>query len=161
MSQAIKEQSLYGETFREFSSREGGPSWLARLREGAFERFEERGFPTTDEEDWKYTNVAPIARKTFEPATEEASTKLESTAVETFVYAEASRSRLVFVNGVFNAGLSSLEAIPTGVVIEDLSAALAGEHAGVAREHVGKLSEHGGDAFASLNTAFMRGGAPL
>src|SRR5256714_2269921 len=161
MSQAIKEQSLYGETFREFSTRAGGPSWLARLREGAFERFEERGFPATDEEDWKYTNVAPIARTTFKPATEEAPTKLESNAVEAFVYAEASRSRLVFVNGVFNAGLSSLEAIPTGVVIEDLSAALAGEHAGVVREHIGKLSEQGGDAFASLNTAFMRGGALL
>src|SRR5438045_6405889 len=102
MSQAIKEQSLYGETFREFSTRAGGPSWLARLREGAFERFEERGFPATDEEDWKYTNVAPIARTTFKPATEEAPTKLESNAVEAFVYAEASRSRLVFVNGVFN-----------------------------------------------------------
>src|SRR5437588_938232 len=161
MSQAVKEQSIYAEAFREFSSREGGPSWLARLREGAFERFEERGFPTTDEEDWKYTNVAPIARKTFEPATEEASTKLESTAVETFVYAEASRSRLVFVNGVFNAGLSSLEAIPSGVFIEDLSAALAGERATVVREHVGKLSEQGGDAFSSLNTAFLCGGALL
>src|SRR2546423_1917186 len=161
MSQAIKEQSLYGETFREFSSRAGGPSWLARLREGAFERFEERGFPVTDEEEWKYTNVAPIARKAFEPATADAPTKLESNAVETFVYAEASRSRLVFVHAAFNSELSSLEAIPSGVFIEDLSAALAGEHATVVREHVGKLAERGGDAFSSLNTAFLRGGALL
>ncbi|PYS94878.1 MAG: Fe-S cluster assembly protein SufD, partial [Acidobacteria bacterium] len=161
MSQAIKEQSLYGETFREFSARAGGPSWLARLREGAFERFEESGFPTTDEEDWKYTNVAPLTRKTFEPATVDAPTKLESNVVETFVYAEASRSRLVFVNGAFNAELSSIEAIPSGVIIEDLSASLAGEHAEVMRKHLGKLSEQGGDAFSSLNTAFLRGGALL
>src|SRR5438045_3028188 len=115
MSQAIKEQSVYGETFREFSSRAGGPSWLARLREGAFERFEERGFPLAGEEDWKYTNVAPLARKSFKPATVDAPTKLESTAVEPFVYAEASKSRLAFVNGAFNAELSSLEAIPSEI----------------------------------------------
>jgi Fe-S cluster assembly protein SufD len=161
MSQAIKEQGLYGETFREFSSRAGGPSWLARMREGAFERFEELGIPTTDEEEWKYTNVAPLARRTFHPATEDASTRLEGAAVEPFVYAEARRSRLVFVNGAFNAELSSLEAIPQGVAAEDLSAALAGERADVVREHLGRLSGQGRDAFAALNTAFTGGGALL
>jgi hypothetical protein len=64
MSQAVKEKSIYSDAFREFTAREaeGRPAWVARLREGAFARFEELGFPTTDEEDWKYTNVASIAR---------------------------------------------------------------------------------------------------
>src|ERR671932_236191 len=93
MSQAIKEQSLYAEAFRELSARRGEPSWLARARAEAFARFEERGFPTTDEEDWKYTNVAPIARAQFRPAVERV--ELESAAVERFVSAEARRSRLV------------------------------------------------------------------
>src|ERR671926_1167338 len=100
MSQAIKEQSSYSETFREFATRAGGPAWLARLREGAFERFEESGFPTTDEEEWKYTNVAPIARKAFRPASGKA--ELEGAAVEPFVSAEAARSRLVFLNGAYS-----------------------------------------------------------
>jgi Fe-S cluster assembly protein SufD len=66
MSQAVKEKSVYAEAFREFEGgRTGEPSWVARLRAGAFGRFEELGFPTTDEEDWKYTNVAPVARKAF------------------------------------------------------------------------------------------------
>ena len=161
MSQAIKEESAYGEAFREFAARvvEGEPAWVARLREGAFARFEELGFPTTDEEDWKYTNVAPVARAEFKPA--EVSTKLESETVEPFVSAEARQSRLVFVDGVLRRELSSLEAIADGVVAVDLGAALAGEHAEVLWEHLGRLSGEGSDAFSALNTAFLGGGAFL
>src|ERR1019366_8428389 len=32
------------------------------LRETAFQRFLELGFPTTHDEEWRFTNVAPIAR---------------------------------------------------------------------------------------------------
>src|SRR5215218_6924340 len=150
MSQAVKEKSIYADAFREFAGgREGEPSWAGRLREGAFGRFEELGFPTTDAEDWKYTNVAPLARKAFQPARARA-TKLESAAVEPFFSAEARRSRLVFVNGAFSPEHSSLEAIPQAVVAEDLGAALAGEHAGVLWEHLGRLSGEGSDAFSAL-----------
>jgi Fe-S cluster assembly protein SufD len=161
MSQAIKEQSLYAEAFREFAEGRRGeePAWRARAREEAFARFEETGFPTTDEEEWKYTNVAPIARASFRPATGIGAT-LEAGAVEPFVYAEARRSRLVFVNGFFRAELSSLEAIPPGVVVASLADALEGERAGIVREHFGRLAEPG-DAFAWLNTAFACGGAFL
>jgi Fe-S cluster assembly protein SufD len=158
---AVKEKSIYADAFREFAERrEGEPAWVERLREGAFGRFEELGFPTTDEEDWKYTNVAPVARAGFLPAAG-VSVELESAAVEPFVSAEARRSRLVFVDGGYRPELSSLEAIPGGVVADDLGAALAGEHAAVLWEHLGRLSGEGGDAFDALNTAFHGGGAFL
>ncbi|HWS86982.1 MAG TPA: Fe-S cluster assembly protein SufD [Pyrinomonadaceae bacterium] len=160
MSQAVKEKNIYADAFREFTgAREGEPGWVARLREGAFERFEETGFPTTDEEEWKYTNVAPIARKSFSTAT--AKVELESGAVETFVSAEAGRSRLVFVNGVYSPEHSSLEAIPGQVTVEELGAALAGEHGEVLWNHLARLSGEGADAFTALNTAFLGGGAFL
>jgi Fe-S cluster assembly protein SufD len=158
---AVKEKSVYADAFRESAARaaEGEPAWVARLREGAFGRFEELGFPTTDEEDWKYTNVAPIARAEFMPAN--ASTKLESAAVENLVSAEAEQSCLVFVDGVFSRELSSLEAIPEGVAALDLDEALAGGLAEVVWEHLGRLSGEGSDAFSALNTAFLGGGAFL
>jgi Fe-S cluster assembly protein SufD len=161
MSQAVKEKSIYADAFREFvSTREGEPSWAGRLREGAFERFEKLGFPTTDEEDWKYTNVAPIARKAFMPAAP-AKAVLESDAVERFVSAEARRSRLVFVNGAYSPEHSSLEAVPPRVTVEELGAALAGGHGEVLWNHLGRLSGEGDDAFDALNTAFLGGGALL
>jgi Fe-S cluster assembly protein SufD len=161
MSQAVKEKSIYADSFREFAAgREGEPSWVGRLREGAFGRFEELGFPTTDEEDWKYTNVAPIARKAFRLAAR-GKVELESAAVGPFVSAEARRSHLVFVNGVYSPGLSSLEAIPEQVTVEELGSALAGEHGEVLWEHLGRLSGEGSDAFSALNTAFIGGGVLL
>jgi Fe-S cluster assembly protein SufD len=159
MSQAVKEKSIYADAFGEFArGRAGEPAWLARLRGEAFARFEERGFPTTDEEDWKYTNVAPLARKAFRPAGA-AAEELDGAAVEPFVSAEARRSRLVFVGGVFRPELSSLEALPEGVVAEDLGAALAGGHAAAVWEHLGRLFGEEADAFTTLNTAFAGGGA--
>ena len=161
MSQAVKEKNVYADAFGEFAAREraGEPAWVARLREGAFERFEELGFPTTDEEDWKYTNVSAVARAEFVPA--EGLTGLEREAVEPFISAEAKQSCLVFVDGLFRRELSSLEAMPEGVAAVELSEALASERAEVLWEHLGRLSGEGGDAFSALNTAFFGGGAFL
>ena len=159
MSQAIKEISPYRAAFRELLEGEDGqlPAWVNALRENAIERFEKLGFPTTDEEDWKYTNVSPIVRREFRPADPPAS--LGAAHVEPFLYEEARQSRLVFVNGSFRPELSSLEALPPEVVAVDLNAALRGEHAELVREHLARTPGHDADAFAALNTAFLRGGA--
>ncbi|MBV9926633.1 MAG: Fe-S cluster assembly protein SufD [Acidobacteria bacterium] len=161
MSTAVKEKSIYADAFREFAaSREGEPAWVGRLREGAFGYFEELGFPTTDEEDWKYTNVAPLVRKAFPPAAL-GRDEVEVVGVETFVSAEAGRSRLVFVNGVYSPEHSSREALPPEVTVEELGAALAGEHGEVLWNHLGRLSGERGNAFEALNAAFLGGGALL
>ena len=41
------------------------PAWLRSLREDAFARFCEIGFPTTKDEDWRFTNVSPISKHRF------------------------------------------------------------------------------------------------
>jgi Fe-S cluster assembly protein SufD len=43
-------------------------NFLEHLREDATRRFSELGYPTTHDEDWRFTSVAPIARTTFVPA---------------------------------------------------------------------------------------------
>ena len=70
MAEATTEKSSYTAAFDAAFGRPTSdePEWLRRLREDALDRFERTGFPTTDEEDWKYTNVAPIARSEFLPA---------------------------------------------------------------------------------------------
>ena len=42
-----------------------GVAWVERARRDALDRFCERGFPTPRDEDWKYTSVRPIERRTF------------------------------------------------------------------------------------------------
>jgi Fe-S cluster assembly protein SufD len=43
-------------------------SELADIRKRAAEQFEAHGFPTTSEEEWRFTNVAPIAKAQFPTA---------------------------------------------------------------------------------------------
>ncbi|MCA1593324.1 MAG: Fe-S cluster assembly protein SufD [Acidobacteria bacterium] len=163
MSQATKEKSQYRSAFEEFAKQiaQGEPLWAARLREGAMDRFEAKGFPTTDLEDWKYTNVAPIVRAAFRPASNKAGSPAQPEMIDPSIYTEAARSRLVFVNGVYSPELSSLEALPAGVVLADFATAFTGEHADLLRESVEQNAAHDEDAFAALNTAFLRDGAFL
>jgi len=60
---AVAEQ--IGNWLEQFTQQEPAEPWLQKLRDSAFARFTELGFPTTRDEEWRYTNVAPIARTNF------------------------------------------------------------------------------------------------
>jgi Fe-S cluster assembly protein SufD len=161
MAQATKEKSVYHGAW-ESSQRDASrslPAWAVRLREDAFGAFERLGFPSTALEDWKYTNVAPIARGDFAPASSAEASRAGVDTIARFVYPESINSRLVFVDGVFDAALSSLEALPAGVVVASLGDALRGEHEGLLRERVGRAADYDADGFAALNAAFLEQGA--
>src|SRR5947209_4285005 len=166
MSQAVKEESTYAASFRALQENAGAsdPSWIQRLRESAFARFEELGFPATAQEEWKYTNVAPIAKANFEPAFEQAesSSTLDAAQLHPFVYQEARRSQLVFVNGFYRRELSSVEALPENVVAINVADALKdGRYADVLREQLARTADYNENAFTALNTAFLSSGAFL
>ncbi len=46
---------------------ERDPVWLRQLREEAWARFFAKGFPTTHDEDWRFTNLAALARTAVQP----------------------------------------------------------------------------------------------
>jgi Fe-S cluster assembly protein SufD len=60
---AVAEQT--GAWLAEFTKLPAAEPWIKGLHERAFARFSELGFPTTHDEEWRFTNVAPIARTTF------------------------------------------------------------------------------------------------
>ncbi|MFN2453601.1 MAG: Fe-S cluster assembly protein SufD [Pyrinomonadaceae bacterium] len=162
----IKESSSYLAAFRALQEKSamGGTSWINRLRETAMDRFEQSGFPTTRDEEWKYTNVASIAQTNFELSTARdlRASIFTSDDLEPFVYEEARRSQLVFVNGIFRAELSTLEALPSSVIALSLIEALDDEtQASVLRDHLARLAVYDDNAFTALNTAFIGNGALL
>ena len=67
---AVAEQT--GAWLEHFTNQLPAPAWLKPLRDAAFARFVELGFPDTHNEEWRFTNVAPIARTTFAPIAPEA-----------------------------------------------------------------------------------------
>src|ERR1039457_688983 len=62
---AVAEQT--GAWLEHFTNQPPAPAWLQSLRDAAFARFAALGFPTTHDEEWRFTNVAPIARTAFTP----------------------------------------------------------------------------------------------
>jgi Fe-S cluster assembly protein SufD len=61
---AVSEQ--VGAWLEAFTKQPKAEPWLQELREAGFQRFSELGFPTTHDEEWRFTNVAPIVRQRFE-----------------------------------------------------------------------------------------------
>lgn len=63
MSQVAERHGTFVDDFEAFRTSEAfGPEWLRTARAAAFGRFLEQGFPTPRDEEWKFTNVAPIAQ---------------------------------------------------------------------------------------------------
>jgi Fe-S cluster assembly protein SufD len=112
------------------------------------------GFPTLKDEDWRFTNLAPITSKEFKLA---GSAPVDTTALASVIPSWA-EVRLVFVNGTFAPELSVLGEMQHGVVVMSLADAIAASHP-VVREHLAKHEDFRGDAFTSLNTAFIQDGA--
>jgi Fe-S cluster assembly protein SufD len=121
-----------------------GASGIGRAREAALERFLGQGFPTTRDEEWRFTNVAPIAAVPFERATIEAITP---DVVAPVLFGSAGVTAVV-VNGRLAPGVSTLASLPKGLTIRALGANSPELDLDVT-PHVGRT------AFTDLNTAFF------
>ncbi|MGA2989364.1 MAG: hypothetical protein ABSD88_02730, partial [Candidatus Korobacteraceae bacterium] len=70
MTTATHHLENYLASFSDFEKTAAGHDlrWLRELRQRAFTRFCQAGFPTTHDEDWRFTNVSEIARTPFQLA---------------------------------------------------------------------------------------------
>ena len=159
---ATERLSDYLEMFAELQKRTARqPAWLRTLREDAFARFCEMGFPTTKDEDWRFTNVKAISQTPFRllPDTHQRITPAD---LQAFRIPRAA-CRAVFVNGVFapqlsDPELSDLRSLPPGVKVGGLADEIAQNPAAL-EPHLGRYINFGRDGFSALNTAFIEDGA--
>jgi len=138
----------------------GEPAWLASFRHAALTRFSEIGVPTVKDEDWRFTNLAPITGLSFQPAPYPLIGEISEAAFSRLPFAGLEGDRLVFVNGNFASELSSLSAREEGVKIMSLEDALVNEPELVGG-HLFRLSQKNANSFASLNAALFEDGAFL
>jgi Fe-S cluster assembly protein SufD len=113
------------------------------------------GFPSSRDEEWRFTPVSPIAQTDFRPA---APAKLTRSALQPFLFGHPEWPQLVFVNGKFAPDLSVLPSLPLGVRLGNLATALAGDTTLLER-HLTRHAAPETTPFAALNTAFIRDGA--
>ncbi|MGA3293901.1 MAG: Fe-S cluster assembly protein SufD [Candidatus Acidiferrales bacterium] len=130
--------------------------WLRKLRQDGFARFAETGFPTLRSEDWRFTNVSAISQTPFRLARN--GHHVPSPAdIQAYRIAGAA-CQLVFVDGHFAAGLSSIGELPAGVRVSSLAAELARDPRAI-EPHLGRYLNIQRDPFSALNTAFIEDGA--
>ena len=159
MTQAIYDK--YVSDHAQFAASPGvnGPAWLGRLRTNGLAAFKQAGFPTATRgnEQWKYTNVGPIARAAFDLPTTEAAQAASLADVKAVAPWDDAWTRLVFVDGLYSASLSLAPA--DGVTqVASISDVLSLDGVQVER-HLGRYASLDQDGFAAVNTAFTGDGA--
>ncbi len=164
LTEIVRKENSYRQAFLQLQENREGErvAWLERLRAGAMERFEESGFPSLKDEEWKYTNVAALAAVDFQPSSLQTSAKgeVDLLGLSQFRHLETSESQLVFINGKLRQDLSALTAIPKGVVALDLSAAIADErYREIVWKHLAQQADYVVNGFTALNTALISHGA--
>ncbi len=148
----------YLSTFRQDygNGRSRSPGWLKALRESAIGSFNKLGFPTRNDEDWRYTSVDAIASQPFERDRQPKDVAVDTVLGRSFV--DAASNRLVFVNGILAPQHSLWRDAPGGVRVESLAEAIRRDDR-ILAPYLAGCARHETEAFFALNTAFMEDGA--
>ncbi|MCI0654806.1 MAG: Fe-S cluster assembly protein SufD, partial [Methylococcaceae bacterium] len=132
-----------------------GLHWMKDARDRALASFSELGFPSPREEEWRYTNIAPIERKRFSvltgPCRAIDRTKLKQFQIE-------GAASLVFVNGRFSKELSSLPVLVSGLIVCSMAEALE-NHTGRVAQVFGRVLKAESNSFLAFNSALFTDGA--
>ncbi len=143
-----------------FSGDRNGHGWLHQIRKSALDLFMEEGFPTQRDEEWRFTDVAPIARKRFLEVDSGKVNSVEQSLVDSLLFPAGSAYQLVFVNGEYSDKLSQVENLPDGVEISNLATILASNPKRL-EPYLARHADPRSSPFTAWNTAFMREGAYL
>lgn len=133
------------------------PQWVGALRRSALDRFVRLGFPTTKNEDWHFTSVAPITAHAFDAIATPSSVTREQ--LTPFLF-PGEWETMVFVNGVFAPALSSVSGHGLQDGLGVLTATIA-EGPQWLERRLGAQASDETNAFTALNTALFQDGACL
>ena len=151
----IKNQYLKSYELFENSLNGDRVSSISCLRKKAFGKFSELDFPTTKDEEWKYTSIAPLLEHNFVPGLQKKSLTREQ--VKNFLFEDLDSNVVVLVNGFYSDELTTLKNIPGGVEVSSIAKAISSDSS-LVKEHFGKYADFTTHIFTSLSTAFTKDG---
>lgn len=130
-------------------------------RTEAMEAFRKLGFPSIKNEEWRFTNILPVVKTSYELTAATTIDAAQLDQAKTLIadnynklFAEDEVYRLVLINGVVATGLSNLPE-QKGLHLCEIKEAT--EHPAF-REHFGKILNIKDNAFAALNSAMFQDG---
>lgn len=140
-----------------FNEKNSKNQLVNQLRHEAIEIFDKAGFPNRKEEEWKYTNLAPLLKKDYKLFPESEDVSIGYQDVKKYFIHDMDTYNIVFVNGVYSSYLSSTTHEEADICV--LSSALNKMvHQPVIENYYGKIADKN-DSLVALNTAFSKDGA--
>jgi Fe-S cluster assembly protein SufD len=136
------------------------PPWLVPLRRSAIAHFAQAGFPTTRDENWRYTNLAPLLAARLTPVGAHASAELSVESLDRLALGGSTWPRLVFVNGRYSTQHSSRLSLAGSVRLSSLADAMQADGE-VIEKHLARHAAWDANVFAALSVAFVEDGAFL
>lgn len=127
-------------------------AWLKEMRALAVERVGALTVPSTRDEDWRFTDLAPLTAFSWRRA--QGAVQLARADIDRLSLPEAA-ARLVFVDGRYAPQHSFNHA---GIAVEDMASGM-GDHAATVQPHLARLAQFEHDAFTAVNTAHLDAGA--
>jgi len=129
---------------------------ITAFKKAAYDQLMEESFPTRRDEDWKYTNIAPIIKESYTLGT---SNEISKEDFDQYKFEGLDAVVIATVNGVLNTELSDKSAIPQGLKMMPLAEALLDEE--LAKRIENLVSQKGGtdkNVFLRMNRAFAQNG---
>ncbi len=159
ISEKIDIKDWYTSNFEKFESSLNGEadSYLHAIRKNAIEEFNQKGFPTTKNEEWKYTNVNPVLNYNFIPSRFAKDFSIDKKEIQKYLIEGVEFNLIVFVNGVYNKEFSSVK--EKNLTVETLSESFKNDSEFI-KQNLGKYLA-ANDGFTALNTAFAFDGAVI
>ncbi|HCD52771.1 MAG TPA: Fe-S cluster assembly protein SufD [Balneolaceae bacterium] len=152
MSEVLAKDTILSYIGSEIESKASSVS-IRAINERGREAVEKTAFPTKKDEDWRFINLKSITKNSF-VSVNDAGVK-DAGDISGHYLPEALNTRLVFVNGVYNETLSSVDGLPKGVIVGNLSE--YADHETV-KEYLGTITNYEDDVFAPFNDAVFSDG---
>ncbi|MBM4176779.1 MAG: Fe-S cluster assembly protein SufD [Ignavibacteria bacterium] len=158
MTDKISNKNWYIDKFKAFEKRLNGESnsELHQFRKKAIHLFSKLDFPTTKNEEWKYTSLSEVLNYEFTPACLN-ERSIDTKKLEKILAEYRDKNYLVFVNGFLSKEYSNILLPKTSVSVDSLETVhSSGDE--VFSQHFGKYSNFD-NGFNALNGAFVEDGA--
>jgi Fe-S cluster assembly protein SufD len=158
MIQTNEINKWYVSRFDEFERNLNGESKspVHQLRKKAIEDFSQLSFPTNKNEEWRFTNIAPLLKHKFKPAI--STSKVSREEVDRFRFNGMKCSLAVFVNGFYNEELSDIWSLKDQIIIKSISTAIKEKNPQI-QKHFNKYTDTSTQIFTALSTAYIMDGA--
>src|SRR5215216_3307457 len=154
VTELVRSENSYQAAFRNVRELSPTVAWLELVRGSAMDRFEQLGFPSVRDEEWKYTNLATLAKESFEPV----NSADHVGDVSRFAYPETDGAHLVVVNGFLNEELSVKTGLGDVVASDLFSAVDDARYNKIIRKYLARNAGYHNNGLAALNTAFIQSG---